>query len=61
METASFFNAEKWSDITLKFGDKEIKCHKMILASQSPYFETLLKDNSGWKVCHTSWFRGNMC
>ncbi|KAK6003017.1 hypothetical protein QM012_000862 [Aureobasidium pullulans] len=38
--TASFFDNEQYSDITIKFGDHQIRAHKVILAQQSGYFMT---------------------
>lgn len=36
------FNQEAFSDITVKFGNHERKCHKVILCAKSDYFTQLL-------------------
>ncbi len=36
-----FFDQEAFSDVTIKFGTRERKCHKMILCSKSGYFNDL--------------------
>jgi hypothetical protein len=33
-----FYNDEKFSDVIIKFGEHEIKAHRVVLASQSRYF-----------------------
>ncbi|KAH0384981.1 hypothetical protein KCU92_g3911, partial [Aureobasidium melanogenum] len=38
--TASFFDNSQYSDITIKFGEHQIRAHKVILAQQSGYFAT---------------------
>lgn len=38
--TASFYDNEQYSDITIKFGEHRIHAHKVILAQQSGYFAT---------------------
>ncbi|KAF2220517.1 BTB/POZ protein [Elsinoe ampelina] len=38
---SQFFNSEIMSDITIVFGDKRIRAHKILLLSQSMYFKTL--------------------
>ena len=37
----SFFDQEAFSDITIKFGTRERKCHRMILCSKSEYFKEM--------------------
>lgn len=42
--TASYKNIYKnkdYSDITIKFSGREIPCHKLIICTQSKYFEKL--------------------
>ncbi|KAH0346794.1 PAP2-domain-containing protein, partial [Aureobasidium melanogenum] len=38
--TASFYDNEQYSDIIIKFGEHQIRAHKVILAQQSGYFAT---------------------
>ncbi|KAG9996425.1 hypothetical protein KCU78_g17455, partial [Aureobasidium melanogenum] len=38
--TASFYDNEQYSDIIIKFGEHQIRAHKVILAQQSGYFMT---------------------
>lgn len=38
--TASFYDNEQYSDITIKFGEHQIRAHKVILGQQSGYFAT---------------------
>ncbi|TKA82691.1 hypothetical protein B0A55_01497 [Friedmanniomyces simplex] len=40
-DVTSFFDQEAFSDITVKFGTRERRCHKMILCSKSIYFNDL--------------------
>ncbi|KEQ68458.1 hypothetical protein M436DRAFT_58344 [Aureobasidium namibiae CBS 147.97] len=42
---ASFFDNPQYSDITIKFGQHEIRAHKVILAQQSGYFATAFFSN----------------
>ena len=49
-DIAPLFDKDEWADVVLKFGDKEVKCHRVILGSKSEYFKTLLKRDSGFKV-----------
>ncbi|XP_031567854.1 actin-binding protein IPP-like [Actinia tenebrosa] len=39
------YKDEKFCDVTLVFGDKEIKAHKVVLASSSRYFEAMFSSN----------------
>ncbi|PSK42708.1 hypothetical protein B9Z65_5630 [Elsinoe australis] len=36
-----YFDKEKLSDITIVVSERQIKVHRLVLASQSPYFEAL--------------------
>jgi len=38
--TAPFFNNPQYSDITVKFGKRQVRAHKILLAQQSGYFAT---------------------
>ncbi|KAK4544581.1 hypothetical protein LTR36_004153 [Oleoguttula mirabilis] len=40
-DVTGFFDQEAFSDVTVKFGTRERKCHKMILCSTSQYFNDL--------------------
>ncbi|KAK5174898.1 uncharacterized protein LTR77_000034 [Saxophila tyrrhenica] len=42
MALTDYCNREKFSDITIKSGHLEFKCHKIILCKASAYFEKLL-------------------
>lgn len=41
IDTADWFNKDDLSDVTIKFGSREYKAHKMIICSQSQYFKKL--------------------
>lgn len=47
------FDKEEWSDITIKFSDREVSAHRIVLALSLEYFETLLKSDNGFKVCYS--------
>lgn len=47
--TPRFFDREALSDVTIKFGEREVKCHKVVLCSASEYFEMMLGVNSAFK------------
>lgn len=36
--TTEFFDNEEYSDVIIKFGEEQIRAHKIILAQQSGYF-----------------------
>ena len=46
MDASRFFNEKAFSDITIKFADREIPCHKVTLCSNSEYFRKLLGPDS---------------
>jgi len=41
----SIINSQEYSDITVTCGNKEFKCHKIILTSRSQVFKTMLESN----------------
>ncbi|KAK3669886.1 hypothetical protein LTR78_010267 [Recurvomyces mirabilis] len=41
----SFFDQEAFSDVTIKFGARERRCHRMILCSKSKYFAEMCGPN----------------
>ncbi|EMC96344.1 hypothetical protein BAUCODRAFT_472268 [Baudoinia panamericana UAMH 10762] len=41
LDERSLFNNPAYSDITIKFGSRERKCHKLILCLKSTYFDEL--------------------
>ncbi|CAD0100622.1 unnamed protein product [Aureobasidium mustum] len=43
--TAAFYDNEQYSDIIIKFGEHQIRAHKVILAQQSGYFATAFLDD----------------
>jgi hypothetical protein len=47
---SEFFRQDALSDVTLKFGDKEMKCHKVILCARSEYFKKLCGPDSKFAV-----------
>ncbi|KAH9826075.1 Broad-Complex, Tramtrack and Bric a brac [Teratosphaeria destructans] len=40
-DITGFFDQEAYSDITVKFGERQVKCHKMILCTKSEYFKNI--------------------
>ena len=36
-----FYKDDEYSDITIKFSDREIPCHKIVICTQSEYFKKL--------------------
>lgn len=43
---------DEYTDFTLQCGEKEVRCHKFVLATASPYFEELfLSGSSQDSVC----------
>ncbi|SMR59299.1 unnamed protein product [Zymoseptoria tritici ST99CH_1E4] len=48
MDMSKWFDRDTLSDITIKFGDKEVKCHKVILSTRSEYFTKLCDPEGGF-------------
>lgn len=46
-----FYDQEAYSDVTIRFGDHAIKCHKLVLAKGSKVLARMLDCSSGFKVC----------
>ena len=44
-----WYNLPKLSNLTIRSGPWEIKCHKVLLATRSAYFRTAFKEISGFK------------
>ena len=42
MDTAEFFDNLAYSDVIVKFGTREIKCHKLILCTRSEHFKAMV-------------------
>ncbi|KAF2765386.1 hypothetical protein EJ03DRAFT_331009 [Teratosphaeria nubilosa] len=40
-DITGFFDQEAYSDITVSFGKRQVKCHKMILCTKSEYFKNI--------------------
>ena len=49
-----FFDQEAFSDITVIFGTRERKCHKMILCSKSEYFNDFCGPGKGFSEAQQS-------
>lgn len=49
LATAPFFNNSNFSDLTIKFSGREVKCHKIILCT-SEYFQELCGPSSRFEV-----------
>jgi len=45
-----FYNSNEYADIILTCGDKKFACHKLMLASRSPVFKTMLESNMKEKI-----------
>ena len=45
------FNKPDYSDITIKLKDRELKCHKVILCTNSDYFAKLCGAQAQFEVC----------
>ena len=48
-----FYNSKRHSDIIVRYGDTifdQLNCHKIILCSNSPYFDRMLDPANGYKV-----------
>lgn len=41
VDTANFYKKDAYSDVTIKYGSRQFKAHKLILCSQSEYFTKL--------------------
>ncbi|KAK4553751.1 hypothetical protein LTR86_009249 [Recurvomyces mirabilis] len=50
----SFFDQEAFSDVTIKFGARERKCHRMILCSKSKYFAEMCGPNKNFAEAQQS-------
>ncbi|KAK5174914.1 uncharacterized protein LTR77_000050 [Saxophila tyrrhenica] len=45
-DVKAIFDKPEFSDITIKFGAQEVKCHKVVLTQASDYFRTLLTNRN---------------
>ena len=45
----SVYNSDVFSDITITFSGRQVKCHRLIICSASEYFNALCGQNSPWK------------
>lgn len=54
LNTASLFNQEAYSDLTIELDGRSIRCHKLVVCTKSKYFAGLCGPNSKFKVrCHS--------
>lgn len=51
-DMVQFYDQPDFSDMTIKFGEKEIKAHRIILCARSVYFKKALGPNSPFQVCN---------
>ena len=49
-DMAPYYDNADFSDVTIKFGGKEIKAHRMVLCAKSEYFKKALGPSSPFKV-----------
>ena len=50
INTSKLYQQDEFADVMVKFGDEEMKCHRLVLGMRSKYFRTLLKPDSGFMV-----------
>ena len=53
LTTSSVFNRDLLCDVTIKFGARQIKCHRLILCNVSDYFNAICGQNSRWKEANS--------
>ncbi|KAK3075804.1 hypothetical protein LTR53_000506 [Teratosphaeriaceae sp. CCFEE 6253] len=60
-DVTGFFDQEAFSDITIAFGSRRRRCHKMILCSKSKYFDDLFGPGKGFAEAEqkTVWLEGD--
>ncbi|KAK3699719.1 hypothetical protein LTR37_016324 [Vermiconidia calcicola] len=46
LDPSSYLDQEAFSDVTIKIGDRSIKCHKLILCHNSDYFKMICAPGS---------------
>ncbi|KAK4955598.1 hypothetical protein LTR10_006537 [Elasticomyces elasticus] len=46
INVADWFGKDKYSDVTLKFGDREFRAHRLVLEQSSVYFKQILEENT---------------
>lgn len=50
IDTKELVEKDEYSDVIIKSGDEEVKCHRLVLCIRSKYFRTILKLDSGFIV-----------
>ena len=45
----SVYNSDSFSDVTITFSGRQVKCHRLIICNASKYFNALCGQNSPWK------------
>ena len=53
LNISSVFSRALLFDVTIKFGGRQIKCHRLILCSVSEYFNAISRPNSRWKEANS--------
>ena len=53
LDTFELFRDPTFADVTVKFGKKELKLHKVILCTRSKYFERALRPGGQFAVCQS--------
>lgn len=51
IDASAYYGEKEFADVTIKFGDREIECHKLILCWGSEYFKKLCGPGSAFVVC----------
>ncbi|KAK5729184.1 hypothetical protein LTR15_002326 [Elasticomyces elasticus] len=46
ISVADWFGKDKYSDVTLRFGDREFRAHRLVLEQSSKYFKQILDENT---------------
>lgn len=52
IDTSLWFNRSDYSDVTIRFSDREVACHKFVLCTKSEYFSLLCGVKAKLKVHH---------
>ncbi|OTA32009.1 hypothetical protein BTJ68_07322 [Hortaea werneckii EXF-2000] len=52
LDAKEWFDQEAFSDVTLRFGSNERRCHKLILCAKSDYFKDLLSPEKRFAEAH---------
>ena len=49
LSESSVYHSDVFSDITITFSGRQVKCHRLIICNASKYFNALCGQNSPWK------------